>query len=159
MDVREVLREGLLSNRVITESGCWEWTKSRQPKGYGQITYPGLGRSVLAHRAAAMVWMNFDIFSTLCVCHHCDNPPCFNPAHLFIGTIADNQRDMARKGRARGGMRPDALKPEQILHIRSLVAAGYTRRSVARRVGVSHTTIIRHCKGLPFVHWTKAVRF
>jgi hypothetical protein len=78
---------------------CIEWTGGRTSAGYGQLYPPGLkGRSVLAHRWA---WEqeHGPIPAGLHVCHRCDNPPCVNVNHLFLGTMGDNMRDKTRKGR------------------------------------------------------------
>lgn len=72
---------------------CWEWRGYRTIKGYGSI-----GAGEFAHRVAYELLVG-PIPPKLYVLHHCDNPPCVNPSHLFLGTIADNNRDMVEKGR------------------------------------------------------------
>ena len=79
-------------------SGCWEWTGYRERFGHGVTTIPGSSRAVKAHRAS-YVLLRGPIPDGMFVCHKCDNPPCCNPAHLFLGTAADNNRDMRTKGR------------------------------------------------------------
>jgi len=90
-------------------NGCWVWTASRHRFGYGllvkeQSTTKKRGRHRTAHRLSWELH-NGAIPKGLSVLHHCDNPPCVNPAHLFLGTQADNNRDMFAKGRNKIGRR------------------------------------------------------
>ena len=87
----------IYANVVIDGStGCWNWTKSTNPGGYGFFRMNH--KTFLAHRVAYELLVG-PIPEGLCACHHCDNPRCVNPAHLFIGTRADNNYDSIKKGR------------------------------------------------------------
>lgn len=76
---------------------CWEWTAARIGDGYGNIGVI-TGKSALAHRVS-YEFANGPIPTGRCVLHTCDNPPCVNSAHLFVGTRADNAADRDAKGR------------------------------------------------------------
>lgn len=81
--------------------GCWLWTASKFPKGYGQFKYLHDGKpQQYAHRISAHLYKGFDFNPDVVVCHKCDNPSCVNPDHLFLGTTSDNMRDMSEKGRS-----------------------------------------------------------
>lgn len=122
---------------------CWLWHGCRHSQGYGVM---GVGGTIdKAHRIAYRLYVG-PIPPGMCVCHTCDNPPCVNPAHLFLGTCADNQRDMIAKGRAvhpAGEQRPDAvLTADAVRQIRKLAGApGVTQRKLAAMFGVSPTII------------------
>lgn len=83
-------------------NGCLEWTRGRFWKNgiptYGAIIDVDNGKTRGAH-CVAWEEAHGPIPTAMMVCHHCDNPPCCDPAHLFLGTAGDNQRDMVAKGR------------------------------------------------------------
>lgn len=81
-----------------TKNGCILWKGAVTPSGYGQHI-PWINNETLsAHRLAYLIhYGEFD--RKLCVLHKCDNPPCVNPEHLFLGTHKENTQDMLRKGR------------------------------------------------------------
>lgn len=78
--------------------GCWTWTGPHTPRGYGMV---GSGnQKEYAHRLSYQLFVG-EIPEGFEVCHHCDDPSCVNPGHLFVGTRADNMQDAKRKGRVR----------------------------------------------------------
>ena len=99
----------LLAKRNVTTSGCWEWSGYRDRDGYGFMSIAG--RDSRVHRISAALWLGFDMRSPEFICHHCDNPPCFNPDHLFPGTPADNMRDASAKGRLWSHTKYPKVKP------------------------------------------------
>lgn len=93
----EHFRKDRFFSRVSKEkSGCWQWIGTTNKYGYGIICVDYKFKR--AHRYSWEIH-NGEIPKGLCVCHHCDNPKCVNPKHLFIGTKKDNTNDMMSKKR------------------------------------------------------------
>jgi hypothetical protein len=92
--------------RVQKTDTCWLWLGPPGDKGYGQLSTPGgvSGRRILVHRFSAM--LHFGMFDRrLMVLHHCDVRLCVNPAHLYLGTAADNWRDTLERSNHPGNGR------------------------------------------------------
>jgi HNH endonuclease len=122
-------------------NGCWKWTKVMMKSGYGTTHYQG--RRVYTHRLAWEL-INGAIPIGMCVCHKCDNPPCCNPDHLFLGTHEENQKDKIDKGRQpKGEDTAQAILTEKdIIAIRDEYRTkGTLQRELARKYGVHIMTI------------------
>lgn len=85
--------------KVDVSGDCWVWTACRDSRGYGRMSYPGRG-SERAHRIAWELAYG-DVPTGMCVLHHCDNPRCVRPEHLFLGDRDANNKDKVAKGRHR----------------------------------------------------------
>jgi hypothetical protein len=122
-------------------SGCWMWRGLVRPDGYGATRFEG--REQGAHRVA---WQLFrgEIAKGIVVCHKCDVRACVNPEHLFLGTAAENVKDMTEKGRSPRGEKHGSarLTAEQVSRIKTMLAEDRLYMSeIAREFGVSQTTI------------------
>lgn len=102
---RKTVGERILDSIKVTEAGCWEW--QGYCDRYGIINVNGKSQKV--HRVA-WAWFVGPLQDGLCVLHKCDNPPCCNRNHLFIGTQRDNVIDCQKKGR----LKPPKCPPEKI---------------------------------------------
>lgn len=165
-------------DRYTDKSGdCWLWTGSlrgRPSHLYGYIRVAN--RSIMAHRISYELAFG-PIPDGLSVCHHCDNPRCVRPNHLFLGTIADNNRDRAAKGRSATGERNGSITHavKRVANLRAYFAAhphhnrnegrrkltdgdreavrsiyragGISQREIAQVYGVSQQLISNVCKG------------
>lgn len=126
---------------------CIEWTGCRDRFGYGMRKVNGKVRRL---HLIAFEEANGPIPEGMVVRHKCDNPSCYNPAHLELGTRADNNRDRDVRGRTAKGVRHGSsrLTPEIIQEANVLYAGGgRTHRSLGEKYGVGHRTIARAIGG------------
>ena len=150
-----------------TTSGCWEWQAAKSRYGYGVFRVT-TRTGMLAHRYS--FWLATGTSPKgLFVCHHCDNPPCVRPDHLFLGTQADNMKDMKEKGRqnrptsfqqqsgerrARGSRTGGAILTEE--DVRNIKRAWsfrkYTYQMLANDYGVAKGTIKQIMNGRTWKH-------
>lgn len=117
---------------------CWPWMGGESGRaGYGKASFSG--RAFLAHRVAFAI-ANGPFQRSLCVCHRCDNPPCCNPEHLFLGTDYDNVQDRVRKGRS---AHQDGIKITnlEVIALRNEFSEGARQGALAVKYGVTPATV------------------
>lgn len=142
---------------------CWPWLASKFSDGHGRCCVAGhqtsAGRVVMALQIGRLLHRNEY------ACHHCDNPPCCNPAHLYVGDARSNVHDMIRRGRwvltfkgkshnnsRRGSANPSAkLDEAKVAEIRAL-AGTMTHAKIASMMGVREKTIGGIIQGVSWVH-------
>lgn len=160
--------ERFLAKTKRAADGCLLWTGSKNSGGYGLVRWDGKTRK--ASRVAYEIASGAPIPEGMLVCHKCDNPPCVDPDHLFLGTHTDNIRDAAKKGRLRntidssqahfhsggpprgevaGGAK---LSQEQAERILALAADGALSGALARQFGVSRFTVQALLRGTTWKH-------
>lgn len=143
------------------EDECWEWLRSCNNRGYGLFRLNG--RTEKAHRVSWVLQNGLisELFEGMpaCILHKCDNPPCCNPNHLFLGNRKINQKDSAIKGRQcfprnRGEFNPHAMLTEsQVCEIKALFREGkLTQEEIAGRFGVVCQIISRIKAGVCWSH-------
>lgn len=141
---------------------CWPWLAFTNPSGYGMIRN---GKAMaLAHRVS-YVLHHGPVRPGLCVLHHCDNPACVNPRHLYAGTDADNARDKMQRGRCQ---KTQPLKQGELHHFAKLTDADVKvirssitgrrgeKKELADRYGVSKATITHILQGTVWKHLLSA---
>lgn len=136
--------------RYVTRSSdldaCWGWSGGFASYGYGQLAPPGGSRSgngpLRAHRVSYELHCG-PIPEGMHVLHRCDNPPCSNPRHLFLGTGPDNSADMAAKGRSTlGGRNPNAKITMEIARaIRADRETGLTYEEIGKRYDIRASNV------------------
>lgn len=125
---------------------CWEWQGGNNGAGHGQFyikTVSGKAVREYAHRISWMLKFG-DIPEGMLVCHKCDNPPCCNPKHFFVGTPRDNMQDASKKGRCKPSyfrgeqFSRTKLKEKDVLEIKRLLREGKVSESqIARNYHVT----------------------
>ena len=142
------LLDWILEQTVTTPSGCMEWQGDRLPNNYGRMWYRRKTRSV----ARVVMYLRGELAELKAptvhdpqVLHRCDNPPCINPDHLWIGTTQENTADKMRKGRylcRYGEDHPSTLfRDADVQRIHSLRAEGLFQRQIASEIGCSQSYV------------------
>lgn len=161
------MRKQDIYNHIVVnaETGCWNWTRGKDTRGYGAAYIP---HRVMAHRLSYELSVG-PIPPGKHVCHTCDNPSCINPDHLWIGTHAENMADKEAKGRGtkppvlrgddhwsrkhpdrvkRGADNPNAkLTIHQVIGIRRAYLAGMSHRDIATTFGISEKSVPDYISG------------
>jgi hypothetical protein len=127
----------------ITRNGCWEWQGSRDYAGYGTLYI--LGKT---YRVSREWWrLHYGaIPAGMFICHHCDNPPCYNIAHLYLGTPATNKADSIARGRS-SRQRFTSLSAEDINDIRDRISHGVPIEVLASELKISRPRLMRIARG------------
>ena len=140
-DALERLLLDVFWKNVKRTKGCWIWIGAKHPKGYGFFR---LGEPYRSHRFS---WMLFHgrIPKDMSVLHKCDNPPCVNPKHLYLGTYKDNARDTSASRHWMYGSKNNKSKllEKQVLEIRSKLANGAKNVDLAKKYGITSCQISR----------------
>lgn len=153
---KEQILYGRLHARCVeADGGCWEWVGCVQNNGYGRINYKR--KSQYVHRAMYAA-VNGSIPPGMDVCHSCDNRRRIRPAHLFVGTRADNMADAVKKNRQAQGMTLSVkrrgekcffskLTTRDVREIREMLNLGLSTKDIAKKYGVSPDNIRRIRRG------------
>lgn len=138
-------------------TGCWIWKLKIDSWGYGQ--FGDVDRRIRSAHRGAWEAAEGSIPEGKCICHRCDNPACVNPAHLFLGTHADNTRDKVLKGRQSKGSSNGQPKmvERDVSIIKTLLTLGVQQRRLAKLHGVSENTISLIKLGRAWRHVVPAV--
>lgn len=131
---------------------CWEWTGLRDPKGYARMRVAGACTDA-GHRLALLARGEV-VAPELYVLHGCDNPPCVNPEHLRGDTPVENVRERSERGRSCHGAdhHRARLDDNSAFMVRAEKWAGFSRRQIAERYGVSKSAIDHVVAGRSFAH-------
>jgi hypothetical protein len=124
-----------------SDGSCWDWTGSLDRYGYGRFGMKACQWMVAAHRESYRMFVG-PIPDGASILHSCDRPICVQPAHLSLGTHADNTREAMERGRLLVGTRQKAAKltEDDVLWIRS---SGLSLRAMSEILGVSISNVSR----------------
>lgn len=138
---------------------CWEWTACRDRDGYGIFNMGELGENFRANRASWIIH-NGPIPKRMMVLHKCDNRPCVNPKHLFLGTNDENMKDMVNKGRAARGVKNvnSKITEHHAFMIKHLSLAGNRICDIMKQLSLPRKTVEHVVYGNTWKHvpWPKA---
>jgi len=131
----DVIRD-IRARTVVTETGCYEWTGATNSDGRAKKTINR--KSTKLSRWIMVMQGELDsLDSPLWVLHHCDNPRCIRPSHMYVGTATDNNHDIVTRGR-HGTAK---LKPEQVLEIRKLASQKVSQYKIAKQFNITQANV------------------
>lgn len=146
---RPTVRQKFEANFDKTD-GCWNWKGTIEGYGYGVLDH-----NFKRYRGHVLA-LEFDgrpVPKGMVACHHCDNPRCVRPSHLYVGTVQDNANDAVARDRiSKGSAHPIAKLTED--DVRAMRALDLPFAEIARRFGVSRPTAARAIKGVTWGHVT-----
>ena len=131
--------------KILGLDDCWEWQAATDKDGYGKFSIKENDRHImkLAHRVSYIL-THGQITSDQCVCHTCDNPPCVNPSHQFIGSKLENNKDRDVKNRLAKGIQNGkaVLTEADVVLLRTLYRAGsHTYLQLADMYGMTKSGV------------------
>jgi hypothetical protein len=145
----------VLADYEVSVSGCWNWTGTLNVYGYGLACYKA--KRIGAHRLSLLNHLGIEETDLLAL-HHCDNPACINPDHLYLGTPAENSRDMVNRGRVNAPFGENAknskLKDHQVI---SIFNDSRRHKEIAKDHGIAASTVSSIKTGRIWPHLTGGV--